>query len=272
MGWWKRDSCHVFVALNIVDSRAVSNLWQSSSLQSKGKLPTVPECLKDDIAKVEVHCLSSDSDSPCEDGLYAEGLPSGPTAKPFASTNCNWNYHSDDDCFPLVNKSILNEVVKATHFEDPMKYGGSSRATDSRPGSAVVLKTNDSGSLAFHGSLSVGHKSKLLSPMIPETPVKDFGSLSISGSTPQSKLPELCSMQQSSDGPSEGTSKRIMQLLLRMGCNKSTRSVLKTYDLSAFKHEVVKYLPVKYNGDCLFELPPGAIVKEGGLSRLDGMD
>ena len=34
----------------------------------------------------------------------------------------------------------------------------------------------------------------------------------------------------------------------------------------------MKFLPVEYNGNCIFELPPVAVVKEGGLSRLDGMD
>ena len=63
-----------------------------------------------------------------------------------------------------------------------------------------------------------------------------------------------------------------MDLLLGMGYSKANRSVLKTIDLSTFKHEVVKYLPVEYNGDCIFELPPLVVVKEGGLSRLDGMD
>ena len=134
------------------------------------------------------------------------------------------------------------------------------------------MKTRDSGSLGFHCSPSVGEKSKILSPMTPKTPLKDFGSLSVSGSTAQSKSLGLYSMQQSSNGPSEGISKSIMLLLLRMGCNKSSRNVLKTSDLSAFKHEVVKYLPIEYNEDCIFELPPVAVVKEGGLSRLDGMD
>ena len=42
--------------------------------------------------------------------------------------------------------------------------------------------------------------------------------------------------------------------------------------MSSFKHEVVKFLPVEYNGNCIFELPPVVVVKEGGLSRLDEMD
>ena len=62
-----------------------------------------------------------------------------------------------------------------------------------------------------------------------------------------------------------------MELLLGINHNKSNRSVLKTTDLSTFKHEVVKFLPVEYNGDSIFELPPLAIVK-GGFSQLDGMD
>ena len=67
--------------------------------------------------------------------------------------------------------------------------------------------------------------------MTPETPLKDFGLLSVSGSTAQSKSSGLYSMQQSSDGPLEGSSKSIMLLLLCMGRNKSSRSVLKTSDL-----------------------------------------
>ena len=57
-----------------------------------------------------------------------------------------------------------------------------------------------------------------------------------------------------------------MELLMGMGRNKASRSVLKTAYLSTFKHEVVKFLPVEYNGDCIFELPPLVVVKEGGLS------
>ena len=57
-----------------------------------------------------------------------------------------------------------------------------------------------------------------------------------------------------------------------MGSSKSGRSILKTADLSIFKHEVVKFLSIEYNGNCIFELPLVAVVKEGGLNRLDGMD
>ena len=164
-------------SLNIVGSRAASNLWRSHTTQSKGKLPTVPESPKVDIGKVEVLCLSSDSDSPCDEGSDAEGLPSSVTAKPFASSSCDRDYHFDDDCSPLPNKSILSEVVKATYLGDPLKCGGSSQATASRSGSTDVLKTRDSGSLAFHGSPSVGDKSKILSPMTPETPLNHSLSL-----------------------------------------------------------------------------------------------
>ena len=57
-----------------------------------------------------------------------------------------------------------------------------------------------------------------------------------------------------------------------MGGNKSGRSLLKSVDLSSFVHESVKHLPVEFNRNRVFELSPLTAVKEGGLSRLDGMD
>ena len=63
-----------------------------------------------------------------------------------------------------------------------------------------------------------------------------------------------------------------MDLLYAMGGNKSGRSILKSVNLSTFTHEAVKYLLAKFNSNRVFELPPLAIVKEDGLSRLNGMD
>ena len=170
-------------SLNIDGSRAASTLWRSNTTQTVGKLPTVLESPKVDIGKVEVLCLSSDSDSPCDEGSDADGLPSGLTAKPFASFSFDRDYYSDDDCSPLPNRSILNEVVTTARLEDPSKCGGSSQASASRSGSTDALKTKDSGSAALHCFPSVRDKSRILSPMTPETPLKDFGSLSVSGST-----------------------------------------------------------------------------------------
>ena len=110
------------------------------------------------------------------------------------------------------------------------------------------------------------------SPRVPEMPLRGFGSLSVSACTPQSKLVGVTFVHASSNPPLIGANKSIMDLLLLMGSSKSGRSILKTADLSTFKHEVVKFLPVEYNGNCIFELPLVAVVKEGGLSRLDGMD
>ena len=193
--------------LNILDSRSAANLQQSKSFHSKEKLPTVPECPKAEIAKVEVLSLSSDSNSHCEDGSDSDYLPSGVTTMAFTSTNCDREDLSDDDCLSLVNESFLNVDVKAIHIEEPRKYGGTNRARDSRSRFVAKLKGNDSGSLAFGGSPSVGDMSKNLSPKILETPLKDLGSLSLSENTPQWKSLGLCSMQQSSDGPWEGISK-----------------------------------------------------------------
>ena len=63
-----------------------------------------------------------------------------------------------------------------------------------------------------------------------------------------------------------------MDLHRGMGGNRSGRSLLKSVDLSSFVHESVKHLQAEFNRDRVFELPPLTVVKEGGLSRLDGMD
>ena len=47
---------------------------------------------------------------------------------------------------------------------------------------------------------------------------------------------------------------------------------MKSVDLSSFVYEAVKHLPTEFNGNQVFELPPLIVVKEGGLSRLNGMD
>ena len=170
-------------SLNIDGSRAACALRQSNTTQSKEKLPIVPESPKVDIGKVEVLYLSSDSNSPCDEGSNADGLPSGLISKPFACFSSDKDCYSDDDCSPLPNRSILNEVVTTAHLEVLSKCGGSSQASASRSGSTDALKTKDSGSAALHCSPSVGDKSRILSPMTLETPLKDFGLLSISGST-----------------------------------------------------------------------------------------
>ena len=104
-------------------------------------------------------------------------------------------------------------------------------------------------------------------PGVSETPLRGFGSLSVSACTPQSKPVGVTSIHASSNPPTSGANKSIMDLLLLMGSSKSGKSILKTTDLSTFKHEVVKFLPIEYNGNCILELPPIAVVKEGGLSR-----
>ena len=72
--------------------------------------------------------------------------------------------------------------------------------------------------------------------------------------------------------PTHNGQKSIMDFFYAMGGNKSGRSILKSVDLLPFKHELVRFLSAEYNGDRVFELPTLAVVKEGGLSRLDGTD
>ena len=114
------------------------------------------------------------------------------------------------------------------------------------------------------GDLGFGERSECL-----ESPLRSRTINIQAGNSPQIVPSESSAPPPTSD---ESGQKSIMDLLRGMEGNRSGRSVLKSVDLSSFVHESVKHLPAEFNGDRVFELPPLTVVKEGGLSRLDGMD
>ena len=64
----------------------------------------------------------------------------------------------------------------------------------------------------------------------------------------------------------------IYDNLLNLGSHRAGRNKLKNVDLASFSHQKVNYLPMRYNGDIVFELPPLPNVKGGGAAMLEGMD
>ena len=64
----------------------------------------------------------------------------------------------------------------------------------------------------------------------------------------------------------------IYDSLLSLRSHRSGQSELKSVDLATFPHQKLNYLPTKYNGNIVFELPPLSIVKGGGAAMLEGMD
>ena len=77
------------------------------------------------------------------------------------------------------------------------------------------------------------------------------------------------------EGVGEGSDSTVISIydsLLSLRSHRPGRSELKTVDLSKFPHEKLNYLPTKYNGDIIFELPPLPTVKGGGAAMLEGMD
>ena len=64
----------------------------------------------------------------------------------------------------------------------------------------------------------------------------------------------------------------IYDSLLSLRSHRSGRSELKSVDLATFPHQKLNYLPAKYNGNIVFELPPLSTVKSGGAAMLEGMD
>ena len=53
----------------------------------------------------------------------------------------------------------------------------------------------------------------------------------------------------------------IYNSLLSLRSHRSGRNELKNVDLAAFPHQKLNYLPTKYNGNIVFELPALSIVK-----------
>ena len=77
------------------------------------------------------------------------------------------------------------------------------------------------------------------------------------------------------EGVGEGSDSTVISIydsLLSLQSHRPGRSELKTVDLSTFPHEKLNYLPTKYNGDIIFELPPLPTMKGGGAAMLEGMD
>ena len=75
-----------------------------------------------------------------------------------------------------------------------------------------------------------------------------------------------------SGGCSDSSVPSIYDSLLNLGSHRAGRSELKNVDLASFSHQMVNYLPTRYNGDIVFELPPLPNVKGGGAAMLEGMD
>ena len=66
--------------------------------------------------------------------------------------------------------------------------------------------------------------------------------------------------------------KSIYETVIALRNQRSSRSELKSADLASFPFNKLKYLPLEYNGNVVFELPRSSIVKGGGAAMLDGMD
>ena len=253
--------------------RSSPAIQRSSGFQSNERLPTVFEVDEVDGEKVEtspieVLCLSSnfeaghgeesDSDSSHsgEEDVVVLGSPKvGRSRSDFFGGFGIGDVGSGDNAWASIERV----------------FGGSrhslSKSTANNTANQLESHVDIPSSECIPETVSTigGGTGANQSPRVSETPLREFGSLSVSTCTPQSKPVGVTSIHASSNPPALDANKSIMDLLLLMESSKSGRSILKIADLSTFKHKVVKFLPVEYNGNCIFELPPVAVVKEGVL-------
>ena len=74
-----------------------------------------------------------------------------------------------------------------------------------------------------------------------------------------------------SEGAGESSNSTVINIyksLLSLQSHRSRWSELKSVDLSTFPYEKLNYLPTKYNGNIIFELPPLPTFRGGGTTML----
>ena len=64
----------------------------------------------------------------------------------------------------------------------------------------------------------------------------------------------------------------IYECMFSFHSHRVGQSDLKNVDLAAFPHQKINYLPSKFNGNAVFELPPLLCIKGDGTAMLKGMD
>ena len=64
------------------------------------------------------------------------------------------------------------------------------------------------------------------------------------------------------DGILEPSISSIMKLVLALEDNSTSMSIFKSVVLTSFKHKVVQFLSIEFNGDFIFELPAFATLRK----------
>ena len=239
---------------------------------------------KVETSRIEVLCLSSDSETGHGEEFDSNSSHIGKEDVVVLGSPKEWR--SRKDLFGGARNIVFNTDVGSVDNNRASREGVSGGSRHFLTKSTIEVTASHLESLVdipFSECIPEIVSSKVNSaigggtglnqrPRAPKMHLKGFKSISVSMCTPQSKPLDVSSVHPSSNPLTLGATKSIMDLLLLMGSSKSGRSILKIVDLSSFKHEVVKFLPLQYNGNYIFELPPITVVKEEGLSRLDGMD
>ena len=91
-------------------------------------MPIVLEGPEVEAPKVEVLCLSSDSDSYCEDQSDSECSLRGRTIVVIASSDHQSDDSYDDELSLVVKESVFNFDMEATCIEEPQGNEASIRA------------------------------------------------------------------------------------------------------------------------------------------------
>ena len=182
------------------------------------------------------------------------------------------------------NSETRTLIISSQQSRDP-------RDNDANSGDALhgtlcpsCRKPSASSIVPTHASETPSKKSMPRSPMYTSSESIGCKVFMRGVSSPRSSSETLCGQQSlamsngiagkalHSAGCSNSLVLSIYDNLLNLGSHRACQCELKNVDLASFSHQKVNYLPTRYNGDIVFELPPLPNVKGGGAAMLEGMD
>ena len=207
---------------------------------------------------------------------FVSPLSSVPEAPERSVEELSSDNSSDAATILLESDTETRTVILSSHLES------TTEVTRSQDYSVLPSPLSNSSSVPTHASETSSKTTILKSPRtsLPvsggcqqriqdiSTPISSLRKGKFLASTPSSLVNEVVSVP-AFDSSSQLS---IYECILSLRSHRGERSDLKNVDLASFPHQKVNYLPSKFNGNTVFELPPLPCIKGGGAAMLEGMD
>ena len=207
---------------------------------------------------------------------FVSPLPSVPKAPERSIEELSSDNSSDAAPILLESDTETRTIILSSHLKSTTKV------TRSEDHSVLPSRLSNSSSVPTHASETPSRTTILKSPRTSSpvsggcqrgiqdigTPVSSLRKGKFLASTPSSSVNKVMSVP-AFDSSSQLS---IYECILSLRSHRGGRNDLKNVDLASFPHQKVNYLPSKFNGNTVFELPPLPCIKGGGAAMFEGMD